>query len=86
MTNKQKLLIKTMSKIKASPEKWSLSRYKKTIVERWDDDYHVDLDIQRHPYFNYKTTTKSKIELRRQRRKLVEQTTKLTYLTVTCSS
>ena len=58
MTNKQKLLSKTLDKIKASPEKWSLSRYKKTIIDRWVDDYHVDLDIQRNPYFTYKTAIK----------------------------
>ena len=54
MSNKQKLLIKTLNKIKARAREYSLAFYKKNIIDKWETDYHVDLDIQRNPYFTFK--------------------------------
>jgi hypothetical protein len=56
MTNqrKQKLLLKTLKRIKWEFPKYSLSRYKEMIVDAWDTKYMVDFDIQRHPYFKNK--------------------------------
>ena len=48
---KQKLADKVIEEIQSDVLKWTLLRYKSKIIDRWDTDYHVDLDIQRNPYF-----------------------------------
>jgi len=48
---KQKIMDKVIEEIQSDVLKWTLLRYKSKIIDRWDTDYHVDLDIQRNPYF-----------------------------------